>query len=214
METEHIYVNGEDRSIDEILAAAEKYAAYQEFPEQEALRLRLLSEELLGLLSGITSDDYKAMFWIEGDKKTSRMHLNGKIVMTAQRREELLETAKSGKNEAAVGIIGKLRDLIAESVLKMNEELPPDVGGMVPDYFGAGSEMLMSGVGPTMAWSLNAYRTALEDGVIDLDKSDAFDKSEPWDELERSIIGNLADDVRVKIVGDDVEIVVVRSVGA
>ena len=214
METEHIYVNGEDKAVDEVMAAAEKYAQDLGLAEQETLRLRLLSEELLGLLSGITSDDFKAMFWIEGDKKTSRLHLNGKISMTAQRREELLETAKSGKNEAAVGIIGKIRDLIAESVLKMNEEFPPDVEGLVPDYFGAGSEMLMSGVGPSMAWSLNAYRTALEDGVIDLDESDEFEKSEPWDELERSIIANLADDVKVKMVGDDVEILVERSVGA
>ena len=79
-------------------------------------------------------------------------------------------------------------------------------------YFGAGSEMLMSGVGPSMAWSLNAYRTALEDGMIDLDQSDEFEKREPWDELERSVIANLADDVKVKIVGDDVEILVERSV--
>ncbi len=211
METEHIYVSGEEKITDEVLAAAEKYATDLGLSEKESLRLRLLSEELLGLLSGITSDDYSALFWIEGDAKKSRLHLNGKIEMTSQRREELLTTAKSGKNEAAVGIMGKIRDMIAVSVLRMNEELSPDIDGLVPDYFGAGSEMLMSGVGPSMAWSLNAYRSALEDGMIDLDRSDEFEKREPWDELERSIIANLADDVKVKIVGDDVEILVERS---
>ena len=113
METEHIYVNGEEKTAEEVLAAAEKYAADQGFSERESLRLRLLSEELLGLLNGITSDDYKALFWIEGDQKKSRLHLNGKIDMTSQRREELLTTAKSGKNEAAVGIVGKIRNTLA-----------------------------------------------------------------------------------------------------
>ncbi|MCR5687771.1 MAG: hypothetical protein K6G58_07100 [Lachnospiraceae bacterium] len=214
METEHIYVDGEEKSADEVLTASEKYAADQGFSEQESLRLRLLSEELLGLLNGITSDDYTALFWIEGDKKVSRLHLNGKINMTSQRREELISTAKSGRNEAAVGIVGKIRDMIAVSVLRMNEELTPDVDGLMPDYFGAGSEMMMSGVGPSMAWSLNAYRNALEDGMIDLDQTGEFEKREPWDELERSVIANLADDVKVKIVGDDVEILVERSVGS
>ena len=62
METEHIYVNGEEESIEEAIRTTEQYAYKLEFPEKEALRLRLLSEELLGLLSGITSDDYTAMF--------------------------------------------------------------------------------------------------------------------------------------------------------
>ena len=35
--------------------------------------------------------------------------------------------------------------------------------------------------------------------------------TEDWDELEKSIIANLADDVSVGIKGDDVELIVTRT---
>ena len=49
------------------------------------------------------------------------------------------------------------------------------------------------------AWSLNSY------------KEQASGQSEEWDELEKSIIANLADDVIVGVTGKKVEIVVVKN---
>ncbi|MCR5093374.1 MAG: hypothetical protein K6B72_05320 [Lachnospiraceae bacterium] len=210
METEHIYVNGEEESVEEALAAAETYAGNLYLADREAMRLRLLTEELLGLLGGITSDDFTAMFWIEGDKNRSFLHLTGKIRMTSRRREELLASARSGKNSAARGIMGKLRDMIAAGVLSMNEAAPAGAGFPVMDFYSAGMETMGATAGH-MAWSLSGYRSSLEEQLIDLDGSDAFEKKEPWDELERSVLANLADDVRVSIHKDDVEIIVERS---
>ena len=209
METEHIYVNGEEQSIEEAIRTTEEYAYKLEFPEKEAMRLRLLTEELLGLLSGITSDDYTAMFWVSGDAARTQLHLVGNVRMTSKRREELIASSKSGKNEAAKGIIGKLRDMIATSVLSMDEAAA--TGSLsTMDFYGAGMEVFAANPG-MINWTLTGYRTYMEEQLIDLDQTDAFDNREPWDELERSIIGNLADDVRVSIRKDDVEIVVERS---
>ncbi|MBQ3790178.1 MAG: hypothetical protein II800_04545 [Lachnospiraceae bacterium] len=209
METEHIYVNGEEQSIEEAIRTTEQYAYKLELPEKESMRLRLLTEELLGLLSGITSDDYTAMFWVSGDAAKTELHLVGNVRMTTKRREELLASSKSGKNEAAKGIIGKLRDMITTSVLSMDEAAA--MGSLsTMDFYGAGMETFAANPG-MVNWTLAGYRTYMEGQLIDLDQTDAFDNREPWDELERSIIANLADDVRVSIRKDDVEIVVVRS---
>ena len=44
-------------------------------------------------------------------------------------------------------------------------------------------------------------------------KNEAGDReaTEAWDELERSIIANIADDVKVKILGNKVEIIVFKN---
>ncbi|MCR5675932.1 MAG: hypothetical protein K6G16_09510 [Lachnospiraceae bacterium] len=208
METEHIYVNGDEESIKEAMSTAEQFADAEGFSEKDALRLRLLSEELLGLLNGITSDDYSAMFWIEGDRKSSRLHLAGKVEMTLKRREELLASARNGKNAAAKGIMGKLREMIAVSALQMDESGFAEAAAM--DFYSGGLDAMASNPGQ-LAWSLSGYRSFIEERYIDLDASDEFENREPWDELERSVIANLADDVLVRIKGDDVEITVERG---
>ena len=58
-------------------------------------------------------------------------------------------------------------------------------------------------------WSLTNYRASMLEIYGDMMKEK--EEREPWDELERSIIANLADDVHVSIRMDRVEIVVYRT---
>ena len=48
-------------------------------------------------------------------------------------------------------------------------------------------------------WTLNRYK--------DAERNNA----EPWDELEKSIIANLADDVIVAVKGNNVEISIIKN---
>ena len=52
---------------------------------------------------------------------------------------------------------------------------------------------------PDDQWTLNRYRDAERNN------------SEPWDELEKSIIANLADDVVVSVKGNNVEIAIIKK---
>lgn len=212
MDREEIYVTPEEESMAEALAYTEDYAASQGFAAKESLRIRLLTEELLGMLAGITDDDFRAMFRIEGDQKKTRLYLSGTVDMTVSRREALIASSKDRKNAAATGIIGKLKDMIATAVLSFDESAQIVADAPVTDFYNYGMEM-MAGNTAQMAWSLAGYRNSLEEQYIDLDKTDDFEDREPWDELERSVLANLADDVRVSIRKDHVEIVVERSVG-
>ena len=55
-----------------------------------------------------------------------------------------------------------------------------------------------------MAWSLLSYKE-------DVDGSSGEDKDEAWDELEKSIIAKLADDVIVGVLNGKADITVKKS---
>ena len=55
-------------------------------------------------------------------------------------------------------------------------------------------------------WSMNRYKSEVEGSVEE--NSEAADA---WDELEKSIVANLADEVSVKIVGNEVEITIFKA---
>jgi len=57
-------------------------------------------------------------------------------------------------------------------------------------------------------WTLQTYRNGLgEQRNIDEDAGEA------WNELEKSIVGKLADDVVVGVKGDRIEMVIIKDFG-
>jgi hypothetical protein len=60
-------------------------------------------------------------------------------------------------------------------------------------------------------WKLTNYREAMRNAEDQDFLEDEEESPDEWDELERSIIANIADDVHVGIQKDKVEIVVFKS---
>ena len=89
METNRIYLNGKEERIGEALAEAERFAEYNGLSEKNARRLRLLTEELIGMVRGITGD-FTAVFWVEGTDSVCHLHLLAKTEMNFDKREDLL----------------------------------------------------------------------------------------------------------------------------
>lgn len=187
-------ISQDSDSLKNILKESEKFALYSELDKKQTGRLRLLAEELVGMLPellGFSSGE----FWIEGDGKAFELHtkLLPNVSLTAERREKILSVSKSGKNFAAQGIMNKIR-LAAEFMMidynDASNALPADM-----DFYSVGSCSLP--MFSSMAWSLNEYRAKSEGK-----------KGEAWDELEKSIIANIADDVLVAVRGSAVEIIV------
>ncbi len=214
MSEEKIYVNGAEDKRNLAIESARKYAAEKGFNEAESRRLQLLTEELIGMLSGITSDEYTAMFWIDGEGRQCSLHLLGKTEMTATKREELLAAASSGRNSEAVGIMGKIREMVTSVILNWNESMKlQDEYGVIPtmDFYTCGVDMTVP-AGDMMTWTLSNYRDAMADRYEDeVWVSQNDEKKEAWDELEKSVIANLADDVKVGIRKDTVEITVIKA---
>lgn len=188
-------------SIEGVTGIAEKAARYNDLDKKQEIKLSLLCEELVGMLPNLLAYG-SGEFWIENEGKSFEIHalVRSDTKLTSFDREELLAVSASGKNAASVGIMNKIR--IAAEVMIANYALSAaaatDIENVAsPDFYNMG--MNTNPVGYTGQWSLQSYRSSA--------KPDAA----AWDELEKSIIANLADDVTVGIIGGKVEIVVKKT---
>ena len=171
---------------------AEKTARYNDLDEHQAKRLRLLSEELIGMLPELLEYG-KGTFWIENDGPSFELHVSVKVenFMNID-RDKILSLSKSGKNAAAVGIINKIR--IATELMMIGYSEVARYEGC--DFYEMG--VLNNYPEYSRAWSLGSYK-------------EQANADHQWDELEKSIIAKLADDVIVGIIGNKVEIVIKKS---
>ena len=207
METNHIYLDNEEERLEKALEEADHFSEYQGFEKKNALRLRLLTEELIGMFRGITGE-YKATFWVEGSEEMCHLNLEAKVDMDMEKRTELLAASTSGKNSAAVGIVGKIRNLIESGLESFDEssKIATESGTPIAFY--------SLGMDPSQAslsaidWSLSRYRKQ----IVDQQEEDPeAEVAKAWDELEKSVIANLADDVRVAITKNKVRITVEKN---
>ena len=199
MKTDVIVVSSKGRRMEQALLQAEKTAAYKGLSPKSALHLRLLTEETMGLLRSITGET-EGQFWIEDRDGVFEVHLLVETRLTSLKREKLLEVSSSGKNESAKGLMGRLRDFFDR--------------GADEDLASFSSPLLYSGVyahSPTPAldweWSMTKYEEALSCRVQENDPA----AREAWDELEKSVVAKVADDVKVSIRGRTVEMVIMKK---
>ena len=186
-----------------VLSEVEKVTEYNGLEDKKALRLRLLAEELCGMLPGLV-ENFSGVFWTENEGDEYKLHVELKAEdMSIELRDEIISVSKSGKNAAAKGIMGKIR-AVAETMLLVASD--PELSVPAEEYydyhgynmgFGYIDPAISNERGYVCSWSLYSYKTAVEDKAEDA-----------YDELERSIVAKLADDIVVGVRGKNVEIVV------
>ena len=208
MQTDIIKVGSAGKGREEALREAEKFSEYVGLDENERLKLRLLTEETVGMVAAITGA-FDADFWIEKNGNDCKIHLLANTMMNLTKKEELVALSSTGENEAAKGFMGKIRDIFENSFYNVEEveNLSYEYGGGPIMYASMGM------LGPEAAnfnslvcnWSLNKYREEL--GLAENNPA----AKEAWDELEKSIVANLADDVKVSVSGDEVEMVIEKK---
>ena len=103
MITDKIVVSSKGNQMESALRQAEKVAAYKELGEKQTMHLRLLTEEMMGMMRSITGET-RGVFWIEDDgDDTYQLHLKVDTRMDSEKRDQLLAASTSGKNESAKG---------------------------------------------------------------------------------------------------------------
>lgn len=203
MMTNKTAVNRQGVGRETALNEVERFAARQNLSPKTALRLRLLAEESMGMISEIVGD-FDAYFWVEGDSNTMELHMEAYTSMDLDKREQLLSVSSSGRNMAFRGIMGKIRDVF-ETYLMAYDDLNRYATENGIQLFPYGeTDMMTAGMDWTnQCWSLGRYRNAVaQTGMADDSSSQA------WDELEKSIVARLADDVQIGIRSDKVEMVI------
>ena len=109
MKSDIIRIDNQGSGFQDALAETAKAAQYRELNHKEALQLQLCTEEMLSLARSVTGE-LEATFWLESEGRHYELHLSTKTVMDREKRNHLLASASSRKNEAAGTFLGKLRD--------------------------------------------------------------------------------------------------------
>ena len=191
MKTEAIVVSSKGQGMDAALAQAEVVGAQLGLGGREAIHLRLLAEEMMNMMRSIIGA-LQGRFWIEADGGEYRLYLKTVTLMDSEQRAQLIGASTSGKNEAHRGIMGKIRAFF--------EPMPIDD---TPAYL---VEAIESDPNGDLTWSLEAYRERLR-----RNKDNGGEARDEWDELEKSLVTHLADDVKVSIRGNDVELTIFKA---
>jgi hypothetical protein len=190
MKSDIIKISRNEDNLMQILSETKRTAAYAGLDAKQNIKMRLIAEEFIGMMKEL-SQDFDGDFWIEQENLSfsfiAQIHINE--VMDMQTKRKFIEISSDKKNAAAKGVMGKIRDVVENLLYPEN--------AMYSASFI--SYQLESAVLLNDQWTLNRYKDAERD------------KAEPWDELEKSIIANLADDVIVSVKGNNVEIVIIKN---
>ena len=208
MQTNKIMVSANGTGWNEALEEAGKFASYIGLDKKGTLRIRLLTEEALGMIEAIAGD-FSAEYFIESDKNCQvRLILKAKTNMDYAKKRELIDASSDKKNKASKGFMGKIRQIVENALYSVDE-----VGALSAEY--GGSSLMYGSMGicdtdpaapVNYSWSMVNYKTSIESAS----DSDEVAK-EAWDELEKSIVGSIADDVKVGVTGNNVELIIEKK---
>lgn len=198
MKTDIVKVSSREDRIGDVLQQVEKVAVYKELTHKQAMHLRLLAEEMMGMMRSITGN-MTGEFWIEDDHQVYELHLKARTVMDSEKREQLLSASSTGKNDSARGFMGRLRDFFDRSG-------DADVASYSGPLMLSGMYEDTSTPALNWDWSLDRYVEAYRN-----EHQITREQKEAWDELEKSVVARVADDVRVSIRGSTVEMILEKK---
>jgi len=199
MKTDVITVSSRGKQMSAALEQAEKIAAYKGLSPRGSLHLRLLTEEMMGMMRSITGET-EGQFWVEDENGEYQLHLLVNTWMDSVKRGQLLAASTSGKNESAKGLMGRLRDFFDRST---DEDIASFTSPLILP------EMMEHSSTPTLdwEWSMRQYSQGLS---VRVEHNEAGAK-EAWDELEKSVVARVADEVKVSIRGRAVELIIYKK---
>ena len=215
MKSDIIHVTNSGEGMTAALEQTSASAAFRGLSGKNALHLRLLAEEMLGMFRQITGNA-GADFWLDSEGDRFELHLSAYPILTEEMRRELLSVSSSGQNAAAVGVMGKLRDIFERAFASARPGNPSDYsryylqGLLIPTDPDTVNPMTLaldaSLNAAAVSWSLNQYKAAVEQ-----EKAEDDEAREEWDELEKSIVANIADEVSISIRSGNVEMTVYKT---
>lgn len=197
MKSDVIHVTNNGVGVKEARAQCDKVSVFLGLGKKDALHLALLTEETMGMMLALTGQ-MEADFWIESEQNKVSLHLKAETAMNAEMRKKLLEASSTGKNAAVKGFMGKLKDIFQRLVEPADDTVLPTIA------LAQGSSVYPSAFMPmdVCMWSLSQYKASLQTGV---------GVNKDWDELEKSIVSKLADEVQIGIIDEMVEMIIFKT---
>ncbi len=204
--SEFMLINSSEMDTNKLSERANELIEDLEVSSKDERHLKLLFEETIGMLGAMVGD-YHVAIRFERYKREACIKLTAKTLIDSDKKSKLLDVSKEHQNALSKGFMGKVGDIIESGINNYNNimSLQQQYGLDVIDY---GSMGLYSSTGSIsdagLMWSLYDYKNALQDASDEKDGA-----KEAWDELEKSIVANVAKDVLVGVKGNRVDMTIV-----
>ncbi|MBR5343265.1 MAG: hypothetical protein IK149_05155 [Oscillospiraceae bacterium] len=174
MKSDIIRIDNRGNGFQEALEQTAKAASFRGLNHKEELRLRLCTEEMLSLARSVTGE-MQASFWLESEGKKFDLHMSTKTVMDREKRERLIASASSRKNEAANSFLGRLRDafeaaMVSDPISEIPDEALPDLANHaieIPEWDEYEQSILRS--------AADDVKIAIRGGTVDMTVSKSFE---------------------------------------
>lgn len=183
-------IEGKEWDVERAINEVENFTTYFKEDEAKARRLRLISEEVLGMIGGVL-DVKNGRFWIENEDGDVKVRLAAEAILGTVAKDELDQVSPNVEYKGFSGLIRKAVDNLGEMFR--------DSGASIVD------ESMVGISGGTLAmskeeidWSLAKYQDSIDRDM----------KAGTWDELEMSVLKKLAKDIKISYRNDRVDIVV------
>ena len=184
------------------LFEAERFSAYNGLTGKDAMHVRLLTEETISMVDGIMKGFHGGL-WLESEPTSTgllcRICVEADVNVNEGQEEKLLDIATSKKNEESVGILGKIRQILRWTLQQTDSEASAMTGAVSPWY----ALGIQQNASAQAYWSLQQYSQRVQEEQPD---------SEAWDELEKSIIAKLADEVKVGIRSERAQVIIEKFI--
>ena len=190
---------------DAVLRNSDANEIMREFAEKNGItgkeyyHLGLLTEEVLGMANQI-------LHMYDGELRVESTAAGYEIILEAAVHEK--DGGKTVPAASPEGFMAKIAEMMNCSYVFENIlEMPDDLAGMLPDYMSYGIREEKEAQAWAGRWSLSAYRDNLRN------RREENPKAEPaLDELEKSIVAHLADEVTIGIHGHRIRLVISKDI--
>lgn len=182
MITNTCILKGNDEDLKKVLEEVDFAATSNQLTHKQAIRLRLLAEEMIGIEKGILGF-VRGEFYMENDQKEYKLHLDAQLYLEFSEREAFVNVSSDKRNEAYRGFKGKLLQVI-DSMTGANAAAD---GGIPPIASGYMENDIITGFQSNGLdlWQLTRY------------EEESRNNQEIWDEMEKSIVARLADEILI-----------------
>lgn len=188
-------IEGNSWDVERALNEVDGFSRYQGLGAKQSEQLRLIGEELLGMVGGLL-DISEGRFWIESDGNDYCVNLAARTIVGARAKSVLEATSHNREYKGITGLMRKAIDGMAEMIrdsgasYNFSEQI---------DSALAGTEILSE---EALSWSLASYTASIE----------RDDKVDEWDELEIPVLKKFSKDIIVSYRNDRVDIRVIADI--
>ena len=136
MRSEIVHIDNQGCGFKQALEETARLAWHAGLNSKQSLQLRLCTEEMLSLAKSVTGE-MEASFYLACEGKAFDLHMKTKAVLDKEKRQQLIASSSSRRNEAANSFLGMLRDAFERAMAaeadhtyyELPEELAGDVSG-------------------------------------------------------------------------------------